>query len=277
MVLVLSALLKLKSRQVDYTQAFPQAPLDDDVFMRIPQGWFLDSTTQQLHQHPDDPTFKDREHFIRLKRNLYGVKQAARNWFLHLQKGLLSRGFVQSKIDPCLFIQQDCILVLYTDDCLLFAKDDDTISDLCQSLSTEFLLKDEGDIAGFLGIQIDHTIAPDGSINITMTQPGLIDQILEDVGLVGDHVTQKHTPAMQILQPNPNAAPFDAPWNYRSIIGKLNFLAQNTRPDISMAVHMCARFVNQPNRTHQDAVKYLCRYLHYTCTRGLILKPTADN
>jgi hypothetical protein len=80
--------------------------------------------------------------------------------------------------------------VLYTDDCLLFARDDDTISDLCQSLSTKFLLKDEGDIAGFLGIQINHAIAPNGSINITMTQPGLIDQILEDVGLVGDRVTR---------------------------------------------------------------------------------------
>ena len=37
MVLVLSALLQLKSRQVDYTQAFPQAPLNDDIFMHIPQ------------------------------------------------------------------------------------------------------------------------------------------------------------------------------------------------------------------------------------------------
>jgi Reverse transcriptase (RNA-dependent DNA polymerase) len=64
MVLVPSALLKLKSRQVDYTQAFPQAPLDDDVFMRIPQGWFVDPATQQLLQHPDDLTFKDQEHFI---------------------------------------------------------------------------------------------------------------------------------------------------------------------------------------------------------------------
>jgi hypothetical protein len=104
MVLVLSALLKLKSRQVDYTQAFPQAPLDDDVFMRIPQGWFYDSVTERLKQHTDDPRSVDREHFIKLKRNLYGVKQGARNWYLHLQKGLLGRGFVQSKIDPCLFI-----------------------------------------------------------------------------------------------------------------------------------------------------------------------------
>ena len=49
MVLVLSPLLRLKSCQVDYTQAFPQAPLDDDVFMCIPQGWFYDPETQQLH------------------------------------------------------------------------------------------------------------------------------------------------------------------------------------------------------------------------------------
>ena len=59
MVLVLSALLKLKSRQVDYTQAFPQAPLDNDVFMRIPQGWYLDSATQTLKPHASDPTYKD--------------------------------------------------------------------------------------------------------------------------------------------------------------------------------------------------------------------------
>jgi hypothetical protein len=110
-----------------------------------------------------------------------------------------------------------------------------------------------------------------------MTQPGLIDQILEDVGLVGNKVTQKRTPAREVLQPHDNAAPFDADWNYWSLIGKLNFLAQNTQPDISMAVHMCARFVTKPNRIHQDAAKHICRYLHYTRTRGLILKPNSDN
>jgi hypothetical protein len=59
MVLVLSALLKLKSRQVDYTQAFPQAPLDDDVFMRIPQGWFYNPVMERLTQNPDDPRSVD--------------------------------------------------------------------------------------------------------------------------------------------------------------------------------------------------------------------------
>ena len=215
--------------------------------MWIPQGWYFDQATQQLHQDTNDPCSIDKEHFIQLKRNLYGVKQAARNWYLHLKKGLISCGFTQSKIDPCLFIHRDCLIVLYTDDCLIFAKNDTMISELCQSLLTEFLLKDEGNIENFLGIKIDHHISDDGAVTITMTQPGLINQILEDVGLVSDKVTQKKTPASEVLHSHQDAAPFDAPWSYCLIIGKLNFLAQNTHPDISMAVHMCARFVNKPN------------------------------
>jgi hypothetical protein len=84
-------------------------------------------------------------------------------------------------------------------------------------------------------------------------------------------------PAKEVFQPHPNAARFDAPWQYWSVIGKLNFLAQNTRLDISMAIHMCAWFVTNPNRIHQDAVKHLCWYLYYTQTHGLILRPEGDN
>jgi hypothetical protein len=37
-MLLLSSLLDLRQRQVDYTQAFPQAPLEDPVYIRVPQG-----------------------------------------------------------------------------------------------------------------------------------------------------------------------------------------------------------------------------------------------
>lgn len=80
---MLSLRLGLASRQVDYTQAFPQAPLDNPVYMAIPQGWRLNSTTNDLIQ-ADDPGFVDRNNMIWLRRNLYGCKQAARNWYLHL-------------------------------------------------------------------------------------------------------------------------------------------------------------------------------------------------
>jgi hypothetical protein len=52
LILLLSTVLNLKSRQVDYTQAFPQADLPDPVFMRLPQGWFL-SPNGELTQHSD--------------------------------------------------------------------------------------------------------------------------------------------------------------------------------------------------------------------------------
>jgi hypothetical protein len=76
-----------------------------------------------------------------------------------------------------------------------------------------------------------------------------------------------------VLCSNPDAAPFNAPWSYPSIIGKLNFLAQNTRPDIAFAVHQCARFVSNPNQTHQAAVKHLCRCILGTRDKGLVLRP----
>ena len=48
LVFVLATMLGLKGCQVDYVQAFPQAPLDDPVFIQIPEGWKLDSLQENL-------------------------------------------------------------------------------------------------------------------------------------------------------------------------------------------------------------------------------------
>jgi hypothetical protein len=65
LVLLLSTILNLKSRQVDYTQAFPQAELTDPVFMCLPQGWHIDTAVSlQPHLYPK---FNDSSHFIQLR------------------------------------------------------------------------------------------------------------------------------------------------------------------------------------------------------------------
>jgi hypothetical protein len=99
-LLTISSLLGLKSCQVDYMQAFPQAMLNDPVYMRVPQGWHV--VNGHLQQHPNSK-FNETAHYMKLKRNLYGCKQAVHNWFKHLTKGLLHHGFIQSKMDSCLF------------------------------------------------------------------------------------------------------------------------------------------------------------------------------
>ena len=265
--LVLSTILNFKSRQVDFAQAFPQAPLNEPVYMKIPQGWYL--LDGKLEQH-EDPEYRDTEHCIKLLRNLYGCKQGARNWWKHLSSGLQQRGFKASSTNNCLYIRNDCILVLYTDDCLIFARDDKIIDHLIEDLRQDYLIGDTGSVQDFLGIRI----TKDTKGRINMIQTGLIDSIIRDTGLTGGRT--RKTPVDQILHPDKDGPPRIEQWNYRSVIGKLNFLAANTRPDISMAVHNCARFCNKPTLLHEQAVKRIVRYLILTKDKGMILSPKND-
>jgi len=249
LMLILSSILGLHSRQVDYMQAFPQAELQDPVFLCIPQGWHADSSGKLTPQ--PDPRHKDTSHYLKLKRNLYGIKQAAHNWFNHLRDGLLRLGFCQSQADCCLFLRQDCIILIYVNDCLLFAPSKSPIDQVILTLSKTYNLQDEGDVSAYLGVQVtkdsDHG-------TITLTQPGLIEQVIKDVGLT-DFSKGKETPADSVLHADKDGAPRHESWNYRSMIGKLNYIANNTRPDINMAVHQCAHFCVNPRAIHKLAVK----------------------
>jgi hypothetical protein len=124
---------------------------EPSVYMKVPQGWFV-SPTGELAQHQDSK-HNESSYYLKLKHNLYGCKQAARNWFKHLTNGLLQQGFTQSKTDSCLFLRNDCILVVYVDDCLIFSQSDTIINDLIKELSETFLLQDEGDVSAFLRVK----------------------------------------------------------------------------------------------------------------------------
>ena len=61
--------------------------------------------------------------------------------------------------------------------------------------------------------------------------------------------------------------------HYRQVIGMLNYLQGSTRPDISMAIHQCARFSNDPRALHERGVRHIGKYLLATKERGLVFKP----
>jgi hypothetical protein len=213
LLLYLSTVLSLHTRQVDYTSAFPQADLDVPVYMKVLQGWFIDSKGH-LQQH-EDPKYQDTTHYLGLKKNLYGCKQAARNWFRHLADELKKQGFRQSSTDSCLFLRENCIIVVYVDDCLFFSPSSQVIDGVITSLSRSLKLKDEGDVAAFLGVNIKKN---PNSKTIELTQPGLVDQILRDVGLI-QHSKSKDTPVDSILHPDESGPARVEQWNYCSLIG----------------------------------------------------------
>ena len=73
---------------------------------------------------------------------------------------------------------------------------------------------------------------------------------------------------------DPNGELFDEKWNYQSLIGKLNFLEKSSRLDISMAVHQCTRFSNNPKKSYGEAVKGIGCYLLVTQNKGVIIDST---
>jgi hypothetical protein len=262
MLLTLTAVHGWHTKQIDFVQAFAQAPVEKTLYMKVPAGVELEDG--------NDP----RDHVLRIHRNIYGQKQAGRVWNKFLVNKLVNGlGFRQSKVDECVFYRGKTLYVLYTDDSLLAGPDKEEIDKVIEDLKTKakLAITVEGDLADFLGVNIERK--GDGTIHLT--QPHLIGQILEDLRMNDESVKPRSTPAAssKILTRHSSSRAFDNSFNYRSIVGKLNYLEKATRSDISFAVHQCARFVSDPKREHGEAIRWLGRYLKGTRYKGTILRP----
>ena len=111
---------ELQTRSIDFVIAFPQADIDVDIYMQLPIGMEADDTPGR--------------YFLKLNKLLYGLKQALHNFYSHLTKGLESRGFVPSKLGPCVYYRDDAIVMVYVDDCHILSKEQETIVELIESL-----------------------------------------------------------------------------------------------------------------------------------------------
>jgi hypothetical protein len=129
----------------------------------------------------------------------------------------------------------------------------------------------EGDLQDFLVANISKH--KDGSIHLT--QPHLIDQILDNLRLNNDNVSEKITPATssKLLSRHSDSEPFDNSFNNRSVIGKLNYLEKSSRSDIAYIVHQLAQFSSDPKKKeHGQALRWLGRCLKATRLQGTILR-----
>ena len=108
-----------------------------------------------------------------------------------------------------------------------------------------------------------------------LSQPNIIKQILKDLGLSDEKAKTKSTPCpvSKLLSLHSDSKEFDNGFNYRSIVGKLNYLEKCTRSDIAYAAHQCARFTDSPKKEHGDAIRWLGRYLKATMNKGTVLRP----
>lgn len=249
------------TRQLDYVAAFPQAPVERELYMEIPKGVHVEGLKES-----------SKDYVLQIHKNLYGQKQAGRVWNQYLVQKLKKIGFKQSKVDECVFFRGRSLYVLYTDDSLLAGPDPKELDKITRDMEKVGLeITVDGNIEDFLGVNISKQ--EDGTTHLW--QPQLIDSILKDLRLDGETVKTKETPAASstILKRHQEMETVKPDFNYRSIIGKLNYLERGSRSDIAYIVHQLARFSVEPKRPHVEAVRWLGRYLRGTRDKGTILKP----
>ena len=115
----------------------------------------------------------------------------------------------------------------------------------------------------------------DGSVHLS--QPQLIDTIIKDLHLQpGSNPKLTPTVTTSLLHKDTDSPDMPPDFHYQRVIGKLNFMDQSTRPDISISVHQCARFSESPKKNHAKAVKRIDRYLLATRDIGLVIQPNQD-
>jgi hypothetical protein len=94
----------------------------------------------------------------KLKKSIYGLKQASREWYLEYPNVVSSFGFVENIMGHCIYQKvsgrKPCFLILYVDDILLATNNKDLLYEVKQFLSKSFDMKDMGDASYVIDIKI---------------------------------------------------------------------------------------------------------------------------
>jgi hypothetical protein len=142
-VMTLIAHYDLELHQMDVKTVFLNGDLQENVYMTQPEGFVVEG----------------KEHMgCKLKKSIYGLKQASRQWYLKFDEVIKKFGFIENQVDNCIYVKikgsMFIILVLYVDDILLACSDKNLLHETKGFLSSNFDMKDLGDTSYVLGIEI---------------------------------------------------------------------------------------------------------------------------
>ena len=246
----------LKLHQLDVITAFLNGKLDEEVYMRQPEGFVEEGNL-----------------VCRLKRSLYGLKQSPRCWNSALDAHLKKLGFLQSNSDPCIYvaaIDELMVVGVYVDNLVIGCKSDERLTDLKRKLCSGFDMKDLGKLHHFLGLKV---IQDEESGNVWIGQPAYVEKVLvryemKDAKSVG---TPVDVSAKLVRAGDGEGDLFDSEV-YRSAVGSLLYVSTGTRPYIAFAVSMVAKFSSKPTKQHWQGVKRILRYLKGTADLGLLYR-----
>ncbi len=271
---------QMKIQHLDVETAFLNGVLAEEIYLEIPEGF---------------DEYDRKSKVFKLKKSIYGLKQASRVWNELFTSELLKMGLIQSDADPCVFIKyQDSsqpattttststtprvpigMIGVFVDDCLAVGGDD-VLAEIKSKLMSIFKMHDLGPLTFALGIKFDQL--KDNSIQ--MSQALYVDKLLEKFGMMDAKIVATPLVLKNAEKPkneeNEEKSPALEDINkYQSIVGSLIYLEHSTRPDIAYAVSLLARSMHAPTEEDMKNAKRVLRYLKGT--RDLVLNYNNKN
>ncbi|KAG7559470.1 Reverse transcriptase RNA-dependent DNA polymerase [Arabidopsis thaliana x Arabidopsis arenosa] len=223
----------LDLRLMDVVTAYLYGPLDNEIYMRLPDGIEL----KDKHASRD-------QYCIRLNKSLYGLKQNGRMWYNRLSEYLIREGYKNDPISSCIFIKKYSnkgfvIIAVYVDD-LNILETSGEISQTVDCLKAEFEMKDLGKTKFCLGLQLEYVKG-----GILVHQAAYTEKVLKRFNMDQAH-------------------PLTSPMVVRSLGLDSDPLGPKKDDE-----EILARFSSCPTQRHWNGIKHLLRYLQGTKDLGL--------
>ncbi|CAI7783492.1 unnamed protein product [Closterium sp. NIES-53] len=245
---------------LNFSTAFLQGSLHEEIWLRRPPG-FTGSFSAGTQWS--------------LRRPVYGLRQAPREWHDTLRTTLAALGFAPSTTDLSLFLRTDTSLppfyvLVYIDDLVFATADTEALALVKSELQKRHTCTDLGELRIYLGLQINRDRA---RRTITVTQSHMVHLVLQRFGFRYSSPQSTPLPTGHLLSAPPSDESVEPSGPYPKLVGFLMYLMTCTRPDLTHPLSILARYV-APKRHrpgHWEAAKRVLRYLCSTSGMGLVL------
>ena len=268
LLISIAATMKRIPKSGDVSQAFVQSflPEDEKYVIKPPHGC---------------PLTPDKTYLL-LKRTLYGLKRSPRHWYETCKKTLIKLGLKPCPNAPCIFTgtiipnEPPIYLGLFVDDFVYFSASDKVEEKFKTDFGSEYKVDFQDEITHFLGMKFTNVRHDDGHVDIYMNQPADIEELIKKAGLHMPESLSAPTPYRSGYAVD-TVPDIDMTDNERAklnkllqeYVGSLNWLATQTRPDLSTITNIIAQYCSKCSPGHIDAAKYVIRYLKDTQNIGI--------
>ncbi|CAI7787755.1 unnamed protein product [Closterium sp. NIES-54] len=245
---------------LDFSIAFLQSSLHEEIWLRRPPG-FTGSFPPGTQ--------------LSLRRPVYDLRLAPREWHDTLRTTLAALGFAPFTADPSLFLRTDTSLppfyiLVYVDDLVFATTNTAGLAHVKSELQKRHTCTDLGELRSYLGLQITGDRA---RRTIPLTQSHMVQQVLQRFDFTYSSPQANPLSTCHSLSALPSDEFVEPSGLYPELVGCLMYLMTCARPYLPYPLSILARYV-APGRhrpEHMAAAKRVLRYLCSTSGLGLVL------